>query len=108
MTQTAEATFRALADPTRRTIVALLAEQDLTIGAVAENFDMTRPAIKKHLTILEQGALIEVEAKGRERINRLNPQGLRAVTDWVAQIDRFWSHRLDRMKDIIETETKDD
>ncbi len=108
MNQTAEATFRALADPTRRAIVALLAERDLTIGAVAENFDMTRPAVKKHLTILEQGALIQVEAKGRERINRLNPQGLQAVTDWVAQIDLFWSRRLDTLKDIIERETKND
>lgn len=107
MNQPAEASFRALADPTRRAIVALLAERDLTIGAVAANFEISRPAVKKHLAILEQGAVITVEARGRERINRLNPQGLRAVADWVAHIDDFWSRRLDALKEAIEQgETK--
>ncbi|MEM7614035.1 MAG: metalloregulator ArsR/SmtB family transcription factor [Pseudomonadota bacterium] len=108
MPDPAEATFRALADPTRRAIVALLAENDMTIGAVADNFDMTRPAVKKHLSILEQGALIRVEARGRERINRLNPHGLQAVSEWVAQIDLFWSQRLAALKDTIEKEIKND
>lgn len=102
MNQPAAASFRALADPTRRAIVALLAEHDLTIGAVAENFEISRPAVKKHLAILEQGAVITVEARGRERINRLNPKGLHAVADWVAQIDHFWSRRLDALKEAIE------
>ncbi|MEM8868903.1 MAG: metalloregulator ArsR/SmtB family transcription factor [Pseudomonadota bacterium] len=98
--------FRALADPTRRAIVALLAENDLTIGAVAENFQMTRPAVKKHLTVLERGGLVRVEARGRERINRINRDGLHAVADWVAQIDQFWSRRLEALKETIERETR--
>lgn len=107
MTHATEGAFRALADPTRRAIVAMLAEQDLSVGAVAENFAMTRPAVKKHLRVLEDGRLITVIPRGRERINRLNPDGLDAVTGWLAEIDRFWSTRLARLKTELEKETKD-
>lgn len=99
--------FRALADPTRRAIVALLAERDMTIGDVAANFAMTRPAVAKHLRILEAGAVIRVEARGRERINRLDPAGLAAVRHWIEEIDRFWSARLGQLKDAIEAEDND-
>lgn len=102
MTHDADAAFRALADPTRRSIVALLAQQDLTIGAVAENFDMTRPAVRKHLAILEEGDLIRVEPRGRERVTRLHQPGLAAVTGWLADIDAFWSARLGSLKAEIE------
>ncbi|MSU88088.1 metalloregulator ArsR/SmtB family transcription factor [Rhodobacteraceae bacterium 2CG4] len=102
MTHDADAAFRALADPTRRAIVALLAQRDMTIGAVAENFAMTRPAVRKHIAILEEGNLIRVEPRGRERIGRLHPEGLAAVSGWLADIDAFWSVRLDRLKTEIE------
>lgn len=106
MTQATEGAFRALADPTRRAIVAMLAERDLSVGAVAANFAMTRPAVKKHLRVLEDGRLITVIPRGRERINRLNPDGLDAVTGWLAEIDRFWSARLARLKTEVEKETR--
>lgn len=98
----AQATFRALADPTRRDILAILAQGDRTIGEVADGFDMTRPAVKKHLTILQAGGLIEVEPRGRERINRLAPEGLAPVIDWIATLEIFWDARLDALKAAIE------
>lgn len=104
MPQDPQSAFRALSDPTRRAILAILADGDRTIGDVASAFDMTRPAVKKHLSILETGGLIDVEAKGRERINRLNPDGLRPVIDWLEFFDRFWD---DRLSDLTAALNKD-
>lgn len=94
--------FRALADPTRRDIVQLLAAQDMTIAQLTDRFDMTRAAVKKHLTVLSDGGLITVEARGRERINRLEPQGMAPVLDWLSYFDRFWDDRLANLKKAIE------
>ncbi len=74
MTPDPQSAFRALADPTRRGILAILRDGEATIGQVADRFDMTRPAVKKHLRVLEDGALIEVIPRGRERVNRLAPE----------------------------------
>mmetsp|Transcript_29396 Transcript_29396/g.57405 ORF Transcript_29396/g.57405 Transcript_29396/m.57405 type:complete len:107 (+) Transcript_29396:73-393(+) len=98
--------FRALADPTRRDILRMLGTQDMTIAEVAGQFDMTRAAVKKHLTVLSDGGLITVEARGRSRINRLNPAGLAPVLSWLEYFDRFWDDRLDALKTIIEKDTK--
>ncbi len=94
--------FRALADPTRRDIVMLLADEDMTIGQLTDRFDMTRAAVKKHLTVLSDGGLITVEARGRERLNRLEPSGMAPVLDWLSYFDRFWDDRLANLKDAIE------
>lgn len=102
MTPDPQSAFRALADPTRRGILAILRDGEATIGQVAERFDMTRPAVKKHLRVLEDGALIEVIPRGRERVNRLAPEGLRPVLDWLAQLDAAWDVRLDTLKSTIE------
>lgn len=101
--------FRALADPNRREILALLSDHDMTIGEVVDHFPITRAAVKKHLTILEEGGLISVHPKGRERINKLVPAGLKPVADWVGFFDRFWDDRLAELKDAVETaeESKD-
>jgi len=79
-----------------------LSDKDMTIGEVVDQFDMTRAAIKKHLTILEEGRLISVHAKGRERINRLEPTGLKPVSDWVGYFSRFWDDRLARLQEAID------
>ncbi len=94
--------FRALADPTRREILKHLSRSDMTIAEVADLFDVTRGAIKKHLVILEQGQLISVEAKGRERLNRLRPHGLKAATDWLSYFDRFWDDKLAALGQVID------
>ncbi|MFK7878593.1 ArsR/SmtB family transcription factor [Roseobacter sp.] len=102
----AQSTFRALADPTRRDILVMLRDRDLTIAEVAQNFDMTRAAVKKHLTVLSDGGLICVRAQGRERINTLNPKGIKPVIDWLTYFDAFWDDRLSTLKTIIEKDTK--
>ena len=99
-------TFRALADPTRRAILLILARKEQTIGEVAEKFDMTRGAVKKHLTILEEGQLITVETRGRQRINRLNPDAIRPAFDWLSFFETFWDTRLSALKDAVETAPK--
>ncbi len=74
--------FKALADPTRRSILIHLSQKDMTIGEVTDQFDMTRAAVKKHLTVLESGRLISVESNGRERINKLETKGLKTISDY--------------------------
>lgn len=98
-------TFRALADPTRRDILRMLGSKDMTIAEVAENFDMTRAAVKKHLTVLSDGGLITVKARGRERINSLNPDGFTPIRDWLSFFDAFWDDRLLALKSTIEKDT---
>ena len=80
----------------------MLATDDMTISEVAENFEMTRAAVKKHLTILSDGNLISVRADGRSRRNSLNADGLRRLFDWFGYFDAFWDSRLDALKSEIE------
>jgi len=104
MPDTTQNCFRALADPTRRDIVKLLAGSDMTIGQLTDRFDMTRAAVKKHLTVLSDGGLITVEARGRERINRLNPLGMTPVLSWFEYFDNYWDDRLTDLKTAIESD----
>ncbi len=99
-----QSVFRALSAPTRREILMHLSLRDMTIGEVSEKFDMTRAAVKKHLTILEEGKLISVTPQGRERINHLDPKGLQSVSDWVGYFSRFWDDRLADLEKAIEME----
>ncbi len=109
MKQNVQDSFRALADPTRRMILMHLSSKDMTIGELTDHFDMTRAAVKKHLNILENGRLISVHSSGRERINRLEPMGLKSVSDWLNYFDRFWDERLNNLKNAIDAEQgKDD
>lgn len=102
MTDPLQPAFRALADPTRREILHLLGQQDMTIAQVTDHFDMTRAAVKKHLSVLQHGDLIRVRAKGRERINTLHADGIRPVFDWLTFFDQFWDDRLADLKSAIE------
>lgn len=102
MTFNAQMGFRALADPTRRNILCMLAENEMTIAEVADNFQMTRAAVKKHLTILSEGDLIIVRTSGRSRLNALNPVGMKRVVDWFSYFDAFWDDRLATLKTEIE------
>jgi DNA-binding transcriptional ArsR family regulator len=102
-----QAAFRALADPTRRSILMLLSAQDMSIGDVAAQFEVTRGAIKKHLSILEEGKLISVRTAGRERINHLEPNTLQAVSDWLGYFDKYWDERLAGLKQAVENEKEE-
>ena len=96
--------FRAIADPTRRSIMSMLATREHTLGEIAANYEMTRPAVTKHLKILEQGGLIRVRANGRERLHSLQPEGLRTVSDWLSFFDQFWDEKLETLKQAVEAD----
>ena len=100
--------FRALSDPTRRDILQMLGRGEMTIAEVAEHFDITRAAVKKHLVILQQGNLISSHKQGRERIHQLNAAALRPVFDWLGWFDQFWDNRLDALKTAVEKDQTDD
>ncbi|MFN3753950.1 ArsR/SmtB family transcription factor [Flavobacterium sp.] len=94
--------FQAIADPTRRAILSLLAVQTLTLNAVAENFDISRPAISKHIKILNECGLIEITDKGRERYCEAKLEKLNEVSVWIEQYKQFWESKLDALEKYIE------
>ena|SRR5215470_5153419 len=90
-------TFFALADPTRRAILARLALGEATVGELAEPFDISLPAISKHLRVLEGAALISRQRRAQQRVCRLRPEALRTAGDWIEQNRRLWEERFDRL-----------
>jgi DNA-binding transcriptional ArsR family regulator len=86
--------FQAIADPNRRAILGLLAKQELNLNAVAENFDISRPAISKHIKILSECGLIIIKQQGRERYCVARLDKLKEVSGWVAQYKNFWEQKL--------------
>jgi DNA-binding transcriptional ArsR family regulator len=95
-------TFSALADPTRRAILARLALGETSVQELAEPFDMSLPAVSKHLKVLERAGLI---ARGREaqwRPARIDPRRLKDVDDWLEAYRRMWDERLDRLDDYLQ------
>lgn len=89
--------FQAIADPTRREILDLLSHQSLNVNAVAENFEVSRAAIYKHLKMLTECGLIVVKPQGRERFCEAKLQQLSEVSDWVEQYRKIWSSRFDKL-----------
>jgi DNA-binding transcriptional ArsR family regulator len=94
--------FRAISDPTRREIIGMLARENLSVGEVAARFEMTRPAVAKHLGILRDADLIVVQRDGRRNVNRLKPQTLKTVADWLEYYSRFWDDKLANLKREVE------
>lgn len=101
---TEQMVFRAIADPTRRSIMALLAKGEQSLGDIASNYEMTRPAVTKHLKVLEQGGLIRVRAQGRERLHTLQTEALRTVSDWLSFFSQFWDEKLENLKQAVEAD----
>ncbi len=96
------AVFRALADPTRREILALLRQQHLTVNEIAANFRMSRPAVSKHLRILQRAGLVVTRQEGTSRPCALNARPLRTINDWLRDYETFWSESLQSLKDFME------
>lgn len=94
----------AIADPTRRRIVELLAERDRTAGELVEKFDMSAPAISQHLKVLREAGLITSRAEGQTRIQSLNPAGLDELESWLSRTRMFWSRRLDALERELRAE----
>ena len=95
-----------MSDPTRREILRKLCEEDLTITEVVEKFELTRTAVRKHLTILEEGQLITVTPRGKERITQLNPMGLKNTMEWFNYFDHYWDSALSSLKSAAEADSQ--
>src|SRR5574337_1467696 len=93
--------FQAIADPTRRAILGLLALQAMTPGAIAENFNSSRQTISKHIQILTECQLVKQEQKGREIYYHFNPVKIKEVSDWVDQYRKYWENKLDSLEDYL-------
>lgn len=93
--------FQAIADPTRRDIINLIALQSLTPNAVADSFDVSRQAISKHIKILTECGIIVINQKGRERYCYIQPEKLNEVADWVDSFRKLWEHRFDKLDTIL-------
>ena len=94
--------FQAIADPNRRAIISLLSQKKLTLNGVAEHFKISRPAISKHVKLLEECGLINIEQKGRERFCEVKLEKLNEVSDWIEQYRQFWETRLDALEVYLE------
>lgn len=94
--------FQAIADPTRRAILGLLAIQAMTPGAIAENFNSTRQTISKHIQILTECQLVRQEQKGREIYYYFNPGKMKEVADWVNQYSQFWNNQFNSLEQYLD------
>ncbi|HNS13135.1 MAG TPA: metalloregulator ArsR/SmtB family transcription factor [Bacteroidia bacterium] len=90
--------FHAIADPTRREIINLVAEKSMNLNALAENFEMSRPAISQHVKILRECGLINIRQEGRERFCQAKLQKLKEVSDFVEQYKSMWTKKLDALE----------
>lgn len=93
--------FQAIADPTRRGILLLVASQSMTAGAIAANFNTARPTISKHLQILTECELLKQEQQGRERIYHLDAKGMKEIADFIEPFRKMWDDRFNKLEDIM-------
>src|ERR1700683_509499 len=93
--------FQAIADPTRRAILLLVASQTMTAGAIASNFDTARPTVSKHLQILTECNLLEQEQNGREVYYQLNLNKMKKIADFIEPFRNMWDDRFNKLEDIM-------
>src|SRR5258708_412865 len=98
-------TFQAIADPSRRQILKLLSKDSLSINSLAENFDMSRPAVSKHIKILEYAGFISIEDIGRERYCTLKQDGFHNLQEWMSFFDTFWKTKLKKLEALLNNKT---
>jgi len=97
--------FQVIADPTRRQILMLLSKDNMTISSLAQNFDMSRPAVSKHLKNLYNAGFISITDIGRERYCTLKPDGFKELQSFIAFFDKFWTTKLLRLQSLLHTKT---
>lgn len=93
--------FQAIADPTRRAILLLVAAQSMTAGAIASNFDTARPTVSKHLQILTECALLQQRQSGREIHYHINAKQMKAVADFIEPFRKMWDDRFNKLETIM-------
>jgi DNA-binding transcriptional ArsR family regulator len=98
--------YQAIADPTRRQIIDLLAHKTLPVNDVAERFDISRPAISKHIKILNECGLVVIKKEGRKRYCRADTRKLQEVIEWAQRYRKFWNEKLDALEAALADENK--
>lgn len=93
--------FQAIADPTRRQIISLIARNEMNLNAIVDNFDISRPSISQHVKILNECGIIVIEKRGRERYCKIQPANLRVVADWVEPFRELWEGKLDSFEKYL-------
>lgn len=96
--------FQAIADPTRRAIIGMIAQQPVNVNTIAEQFDVSRQAISLHLKILAECGLLNIKQLGRERLCEAKLEKLNEVHEWVAQYHKLWTGRMQSLKNFVEQE----
>lgn len=94
--------FKAIADPVRRDIIELLRDEILSVNNIAERFDISRPAVSKHLKILEECGIIDIQQQGRERYCKIQPKELIPAFLWIGQYRDLWEERLDSFENYLD------
>ena len=100
--------FVALADPTRRGIIERLSLGELSFGDIAENFDMSRPAVSQHLKVLRDNGLVRVRADAQRRIYALDEDGIGEIDAWLRKVQGYWNQRLDSLERELKQENEDE
>jgi len=99
--------FQVIADPSRRQMMQLLSKDSMTINALAGNFDMSRPAVSKHIKIMYNAGFISITDIGRERYCTLKQDGFNELQDFINYFDRFWSGKLKKLETILNSKAKE-
>lgn len=97
-------TFQVIGDPSRRKMLLLLSESSLTINNLADNFDMSRPAVSKHVKILETAGFISIQDIGRERYCTLKKDGFEELQAWLNYFDEFWASKLKKLENLLNSQ----
>ncbi len=98
--------FQVIADPSRRAMLQMLSKESLTINSLAENFDISRPAVSKHIKILYNAGFISIKDIGRERHCVLKQDGFNEVQDFISYFDKFWSTKLKKLQTLLNNKSK--
>jgi DNA-binding transcriptional ArsR family regulator len=93
--------FQVIGDPSRRKMLMLLSADSLTINSLAENFDMSRPAVSKHIKILHNAGFISIRDIGRERYCTLKKDGFEELQSWISYFDQFWASKLKKLETLL-------
>lgn len=93
--------FQAIADPTRRDILGLIAKEPLNLNSIAENFDISRSAVSQHMKVLDESGLVLIRKKGRQRFCHIRPQKIKEVDEWLEQFRRHWEDRFRQLDQVL-------
>ena len=97
--------FQVIADPSRRQMLMMLSKDNMTINALAENFDISRPAVSKHVKVLYNAGFISIKDIGRERYCTLKQEGFNELQDFIDYFDKFWTNKLKKLETLLNNKT---